>query len=148
MMKSARMLGTTAVLVAVPLAWGVAQTQSPAPPQTNPPPSVVKPETNTPQAQKEVMPQTGSSQSKTAATASSLIGLPALSSDGTKLGNILSVKASADGKVSAIVLRTGGFLGFGGHMVAIPEGKFTRMGDTVQVSMTADDVSKLPATTE
>jgi sporulation protein YlmC with PRC-barrel domain len=148
--KPARMLGTTAVLVAVPLAWAVAQTQSPAPPQPSTPPSVVTPETNTPQAQKEIMPPTGSSQSKTAvpASSSSLLGLTVLSADGSKLGNVLTAKAAPDGKATAIVLKTGGFLGFGGHMVTIPAGKFTRIGDTVKVSMTADEVSKLPSTTE
>ena|SRR5215468_10131614 len=36
------------------------------------------------------------------------------------------------------------FLGFGGHIVAIPNGKFDRVGDTVQINMTADEVNKLP----
>jgi hypothetical protein len=45
---------------------------------------------------------------------------------------------------SAIGLKVGGFLGFGGHMVAIPDGKFNRIGDTVQVNMTTDEVNRLP----
>ena len=45
---------------------------------------------------------------------------------------------------TAIEIKVGGFLGFGGHMVAIPDGKFSRVGDTVQVNMTADEVNKLP----
>jgi sporulation protein YlmC with PRC-barrel domain len=153
MTKPVRMLGTTIILVAVPLAWGVAQTQSPATPTPQPsaPPSVVKPETAPQaqnQAQKEVLPPTGSSQSKTAMpNASTLAGLTVLSSDGTKLGDVKSVKAGVDGKATAILLKTGGFLGFGGHMVAIPADKFTRAGDTVRVSMTADEVSKLPTVT-
>jgi hypothetical protein len=71
-----------------------------------------------------------------------------VASDGTKLGAVQSVKPKADGKGAAIILKAGGFLGFGGHLVAIPEGKFTRSGDSVQVGMTAEQVSKLPATAE
>jgi hypothetical protein len=74
-----------------------------------------------------------------------LIGLPVFSSDGNKLGIVDSIDGQPDGKVTAINIRTGGFLGFGTKLVAIPEGKFQRAGDFVQVGMTADEVSKLPA---
>jgi hypothetical protein len=73
-----------------------------------------------------------------------LIGLAVFSSDGSKLGNVQSVNAEPDGKVKAIHIKTGGFLGFGGKMVAIPEGKFTRSGENIQLGMTSDEVSKLP----
>jgi hypothetical protein len=59
------------------------------------------------------------------------------------LGTVQSASAGPDGK-AVIFLKTGGFLGFGGHVVAIPEGKFTRSGEVIQLSMTAEDVSKLP----
>ena len=75
-------------------------------------------------------------------------GLAVLTSDGSKLGSIRSVKAGPDGKISAIYLKTGGFLGMGGKVVAIPDGKFTRKGDMIQLSMSADEVSKLPEATE
>ena len=52
------------------------------------------------------------------------------------------------GKVKAIHIETGGFLGIGGKLVAIPEGKYTRSGDNVQLGMTADAVSKLPEVEE
>jgi len=45
---------------------------------------------------------------------------------------------------TAIGIKVGGFLGFGGHIVAIPDGEFNHIGDTVQVNMTADEVNKLP----
>jgi hypothetical protein len=48
------------------------------------------------------------------------------------------------GKVTAIGVKVGGFLGFGGHMVVIPDGKFNRVGNTVQINMTADEVHNLP----
>jgi hypothetical protein len=70
------------------------------------------------------------------------------SSDGSRLGSVQSVNAEPDGKVKAIHIKSGGFLGFGGKMVAIPEGKFTRSGDNVQLGLTADEVSKLPEVKE
>jgi len=45
-------------------------------------------------------------------------------------------------------VKVGGFLGFGGHMVALPDGKFNRVGDTVEVNMMADEVQKLPQAVE
>jgi hypothetical protein len=48
------------------------------------------------------------------------------------------------GHKTAVGLKVGGFLGFGGRMVAIPDDKFNHIGDTVQVNMTADEVNKLP----
>jgi PRC-barrel domain len=71
------------------------------------------------------------------------VGLAAKSSDGTDLGKVQSVIMLA-GRTTAIGLKVGGFLGFGGHMVAIPDDKFNHIGDTVQVNMTADEVNKLP----
>ena len=56
-----------------------------------------------------------------------------------------SIDGQPDGKVTAINIRTGGFLGFGTRLVAIPEAKFQRAGDIVQIDMTAEEVSKLPA---
>lgn len=72
-----------------------------------------------------------------------MIGLAVFSSDGSRLGTVQQVRESG-GKVTAIHIKSGGFLGFGGKMVAIPEGKFTRVGDNVQLGLTAEEVSKLP----
>ena len=46
--------------------------------------------------------------------------------------------------MKAIHFKSGGFLGIGGKLVAIPEGKFTRAGDNIQLGMTSEEVSKLP----
>jgi sporulation protein YlmC with PRC-barrel domain len=73
-----------------------------------------------------------------------LAGLTAKSSDGTDLGTVYGVTMPPGGKVTAIAVKVGGFLGFGRHMVVIPDGKFNRVGDTVQINMTADEVHKLP----
>ena len=76
---------------------------------------------------------------------SPLIGLVVLSSDGGKIGTIESVDGETDGRISAINVLTGSFLGVSTRVVAIPEGKFTRNGESVQVSMTAEEVAKLPS---
>lgn len=70
------------------------------------------------------------------------------SSDGSKVGTVQSVSTGPDGSVKSIHLRTGGFLGFGTRLVAIPEGRFTRNGNNIQLGMTADEVSKLPEVKE
>jgi hypothetical protein len=73
-----------------------------------------------------------------------MVGLNVFSSDGSKIGSVQSVNAGPDGSVKAIRLKTGGFLGFGGKLVEIPEGKFTKSGDNIQLGLTSDEVHKLP----
>jgi hypothetical protein len=94
-------------------------------------------------------PQRPVDKSVTAPTqAKSLVGLSAFSSDGSKMGTVQSVNATPDGSVKAIHIKTGGFLGFGGKLVAIPDGRFTKSGDSIQLGMTADEVGKLPEVKE
>jgi hypothetical protein len=97
----------------------------------------------TPPAQRPA-PSPGDKSAKSPAQTNPLIGLVVFSSDGSKLGSVQSVATNPDGKATAIHLKTGGFLGLGGKLVAIPDGKFTKTGDRVQLSMTADEVNKLP----
>ena len=77
-----------------------------------------------------------------------LVGLAVFSSDGSKIGTVQSVSAAPDGSAKAIHIKTGGFLGFGGKLVAIPEGRFTKSGDAIQLGMTAEEVGKLPEVKE
>ena len=77
-------------------------------------------------------------------TRNPLIGLPVLSSDGLKIGMVESVDGEPDGKISAINITMAGILGFGAKLVAIPDGKFRRVGDTVHLGITADEARKLP----
>jgi PRC-barrel domain len=74
-----------------------------------------------------------------------LMGLTAVSSDGSNIGDVRAVKTTADGKVTALHIHSGGFLGFGGKIVEIPEGQFTGTGDKIRLTFTAEQVSKLPA---
>jgi hypothetical protein len=101
-----------------------------AKPESAPTPSPQKPAT---------LPKSSESKS-----ANPLIGLSAISSDGSKIGDVRAVRATPDGKITALRVKSGGFLGFGGRIVEIPEGKFTQSGDTVRLSLTAEEVSKLP----
>jgi len=102
-----------------------------AKPESAPTPSPEKPTT---------LPKSSESKST-----NPLIGLTAISSDGSKIGDVRAVRAAPDGKATALRVRSGGFLGFGGRIVEIPQGKFTQSGDTVRLSLTAEEVSKLPA---
>jgi hypothetical protein len=101
-----------------------------------------------PPAAQKPAPTPGDKSATAPAKADPLMGLSVFSSDGSKLGSVQSVRSGPDGKATAIHIKTGGFLGFGGKIVAIPEGKFTKTGDRVQLSMTADEVSKLPEVME
>jgi PRC-barrel domain len=143
-----RWFGAAAILAAVPALSALAQTQSPAAPETGTPPAATKadamppaPRPTTPSA----VPETTMDKTH---KGNVLVGLAVFSSDGSKLGAVRTVALGPDGNVTAIYLKTGSFLGFGGKIVAIPQGKFTRTADTIQVSMTADEVNKLPEAKE
>jgi hypothetical protein len=140
MSNTARIIGTTAVLMVMPLATALAQTQSPPASPQSPPAATV------PQA----TPPATSPERKFAAPSDTadLAGLTAKSSDGMNLGTVYGATMDPGGKVTRIALRVGGFLGFGAHMVILPEGSFRRVNDTLQVNMTRDDVNKLPRVKE
>jgi len=144
-----RLIGAAALLSSAAALSAAAQTQTPAPDaQTTPP--AVKPEPAPPTGMKPSDPvktpaAPSATERQSAAPAKNpMIGLNVFSSDGSKLGSVQSVDAGPDGKVRAIRLKTGGFLGFGGKLVEIPDGKFTKSGDNVQLGMTSEEVSKLP----
>jgi hypothetical protein len=80
----------------------------------------------------------------TAAEAKPVAGLAVMAADGQRVGEVIGVKSTADGKVDSIQVKTGGVLGFGGRMVSIPPTKFTVAGQNVQLSMTSAEVAKLP----
>lgn len=75
-----------------------------------------------------------------------LVGLDVFSQDQTRVGSVEKVVVGADGSVAAIQIKTGGFLGFGARLVAIPHAQFSMRGPTVvQLQITADDVARMPA---
>ena len=140
-----RTIGTAGVVVAVPLVTAMAQTQPP-PPSPATPPATTQPQPSAPPAVPQAASPTTPTEKKAAAPAAldELVGLTARSSDGTDLGTVYGVTMERGGKVTAIGVKVGGFLGLGGHMVIIPDGKFNRVGSTLQVNMTANEVNKLP----
>ena len=132
-----RVIGTTGVDVVVPLVTAMAQAQPNPTSPANPPAATQPPPSAPPAAPTD-------KKAGTSTAIADLVGLTAKSSDGASLGTVYGVTMAPGGKVTAIGVKVGGFLGFGGHMVIIPDGKFDRVGDTVQINMSSDEVHKLP----
>ena len=136
-LKLACLVGAVVVLAGTPWLAASAQTQAPSPPSPSAPPSAARPD------------QAPTGKSATAPReANPLLRMAVFSSDGSKVGTVQSVSTGPDGSAKSIHIRTGGFLGFGARLVAIPEGRFTRNGNNIQLGMTADEVSKLPQVEE
>jgi hypothetical protein len=74
----------------------------------------------------------------------SLVGLVVFSSDGTRVGEVRSVSTGPGGDIVTLNVRTGGFLGFGGRIVAIPGGKFIRSGHSIRLDLDSEAVTALP----
>jgi len=126
-------------------AWGLAAiAQQESPPPAEKPPMTQQEPAPGPQAAPPPTPQKPAVTPSETPARHDLVGLNVFSSDGSRVGEVKSVNTTASGSVAALHIRTGGFLGFGGRIVAIPEGKFARSGQNVQLSLTADQVSKLP----
>ena len=139
-LKPARLAGAVVAIAGLPL-LASAQTQTPSDATPSTPPAATQP---APTPAPAARPTAPAEKSATAPKADPLIGLAVFSSDGNRLGTVQAVNAEPGGQVKAIHIKSGGFLGFGGKMVAIPEGKFTRAGENVQLGLTAEEVSKLP----
>lgn len=133
-LKRLRQFGVVTILASTPLVPLAAQTPQSAPPSASTP---SRPEMQLPKAAPTTRPADP--------VQNPLIGLAVFSSDGNKVGTVESVDGQPDGKITAINIKVGGFLGFGTKVVAIPESKFQRAGAFVQVAMTAEDISKLAA---
>src|SRR5262249_3494772 len=84
------------------------------------------------------------SDSQRASTENTLRGLLVFGSDGQRVGKIADVKTGSDGAVAEIHIRTDGFLGFWTRIVSIPAGKFAKSGQNVEITLTSDEVDKLP----
>jgi PRC-barrel domain len=130
------------VLVSIPFSFAVAQTQLPTSPSTGTLPQATTP---LPPAQQQVHQPATPSDAATTTAGKPLLGLSVFSSQGAKLGSVGTVERGVNGTITAIYLKTGGFLGFGGKRVAIPVGKFTQDTDKIVVHMSEDEVNKLPA---
>lgn len=139
-LKPLRLLGAAAFLSVSTLALAQTSPSPSEPPAEKPPMNKPAP---APQTAPTPAPQAPAKPSA-AKTSHPMIGQNALSSDGNKMGDVRAVKTGPDGKVTAIRIKVGGFLGFGGKIVEVPDTKFTQKGDTIQLGYTSDELSNLP----
>lgn len=153
-----------AVLVSAALAassLALAQTTPPQPgqPDKTPPPSSTPPEKITPPA---ATPPAAKPAPGTAATepqwhtpragelrASKLIGTPVRNTGGETVGDINDVVIGTDGKVAAVVVGVGGFLGIGERQVAVrfdsmQIGRGSDQRTTATVKATKESLKKAP----
>ena len=168
-LKLVRVLGLATIVASAPALIAVvahAQSPSPAPAagqtKTIPPADM---DADMPKADSKAGTQPASPESKVTAppagaaadksAASSApgikdvtVGTAVFGSDGQKIGEVKGVKAQPGGTVEEIHVKTGGILGFGGKVVVIPGAKIAKGGQTIQISLTTDEVGKLPALAE
>jgi hypothetical protein len=75
-----------------------------------------------------------------------LRGLPAFSSDGKDLGQVVKVERAPDGKIQSVQLQVGRLLGLGEKTVTIEGNKIEQLADRVRVMMNSDQIRTLPDT--
>jgi hypothetical protein len=75
-----------------------------------------------------------------------LRGLPAFSSDGKDLGQIVKVERGPDGKIQSVQIQVGRLLGLGEKTVTIDGNKIEQLADRVRVMMNSDQIRTLPDT--
>lgn len=135
MWKDSLIVGTLVILFgAAPL---LAQQAPQSDAQASPPAAAEAPTRSSPQAREE--PRQPDSQTEW------LVGLPIWSSDEQHVGRVSAVELDADGTVNLLEAEIGGFLGIGQSTVWITSDNFTKDGDRIVLSMTADEVGALPA---
>jgi hypothetical protein len=135
LLKPPGVLGTAALLCLSALAAVAQQAPVPAPPEK----PAAAPEEAAPGP-----PKRRAAPPHEAPAGHDMVGLTVFSSDGSRVGDVRAVNVGPDGNVAALHVRTGGFLGFGARIVAIPEGRFARSGQDVRVTFTAEEVGNLP----
>lgn len=77
------------------------------------------------------------------AGANALIGLPVVTTDGQKIGDVAKVATDASGKVRELELKVGGFLGLGGKSVKVPGDKVNASGKKQVVLLMTAEQAKL-----
>src|SRR5262245_56626636 len=108
--------------------------QTPAPPAEAPPAPRTEPAPGGPPPTAKP-PAVKPSEAPAAVPEQSLVGLDVFSSDGTRVGDVRATSTGPGGEIVALHVRTGGFLGFGGRVVAIPQGRFTRSGKSIRLEL-------------
>ena len=75
-----------------------------------------------------------------------LRGLPAFSSDGKNLGQIVHAERGPDGKIQSVQIQVGRLLGLGEKTVTIEGSKLEQLADRIRVMMNSDEIRTLPDT--
>jgi hypothetical protein len=75
-----------------------------------------------------------------------LRGLPAFSSDGKNLGQVVQVERGPDGKIQSVQIQVGRLLGLGEKTVTIDGAKIEQLADRIRVMMNSDQIRTLPDT--
>jgi hypothetical protein len=73
-----------------------------------------------------------------------IIGAAVIGSDGKEVGKVNRVSSGPNGELTEIRVNTSGTVGLTGALVAIPAGKIASSGDKVKLSLSSEEVSKLP----
>jgi len=73
-----------------------------------------------------------------------LRGLPVVSSDNEDVGRVVEVARDADGKVQALQIDIGRFLGVGGRTISIDANSFEPLADKIKLYLTAEAVRAVP----
>ena len=74
----------------------------------------------------------------------SLRGLPVYSSDNEDLGRVVKVMRAPDGKVQAVQVEVGRFLGVGERIMTIDAKSFEQLADRIRLRITGEAVRSLP----
>lgn len=82
---------------------------------------------------------------QTAQVISKLRGMPVFSSDDRNVGQVVQAIRDPDGKLQAIQVQVGRFLGIGDKVVTINADQLERLGDRIRLRIKGDAISTLPA---
>jgi PRC-barrel domain len=74
----------------------------------------------------------------------SMRGLPVVSSDNEDVGRIAEVIRDGNGKVQAVQIDIGRFLGVGGRMITIDANSFEHLADKIKLRLTGEGVRSVP----
>ena len=72
-----------------------------------------------------------------------IFGAPVYASDGHEIGEVADVSVSEDGEIDAVRVKTGAFLGFGEHVLALSRGAFTVLRGAVVLDLPAEAIETL-----
>jgi sporulation protein YlmC with PRC-barrel domain len=137
-----------AALAATALSTGFALAQTAAPPAAPPATTTEKPAMSSTAASTQFMTILAADQMR----GSKLIGVDVYGSDNSKIGDIDELILDKDGKIQAVVVGVGGFLGIGTKDVAFPYSELTFVEEAARTAAAPAAVStpanpNAPATT-